>query len=178
MSKDRIDFMLIELRDLEKMISEVRDAELIPDAFFDAAEGKVVKFLEQLYFLKEEEKNKPQVEKKAAEIVSTIYTKRIIPEIKEEVSILNEKHISNSLNEIIEKQLLTDIRKGFSLNDRFRFLRELFAGDAEKMDKILNELNELDSLSSSITYLYTMLNWNIEDPTVSEFINILEKRFR
>ena len=81
------------------------------------------------------------------------------------------------LNDLLEKQQLSDFRKALSLNDRFRFRRELFGGDEERMNKVMNDLNNLHSHEDSITYLNQELKWNIEDEAVSDFIKLLEKRF-
>ena len=84
---------------------------------------------------------------------------------------------SISLNDILEKKNLSDFRKAFSLNDRFRFRRELFGGNEEKMNKAISDLNDLSSYEESVTYLNKVLNWNIEDASVADFIKLLEKRF-
>lgn len=91
-------------------------------------------------------------------------------------TLLTEKTVV-SLNDILEKQNLSDFRKAFSLNDRFRFRRELFAGDEERMNRAINDLNELHSYEESVSYLHNELNWNIEDIAVADFIKLLEKRF-
>lgn len=82
-----------------------------------------------------------------------------------------------SLNEILEKQNLSDFRKAFSLNDRFHFRRELFGGDEEKMNKAIADLNDLRSYEESVTYLNNVLYWNVENASVADFIKLLEKRF-
>lgn len=84
---------------------------------------------------------------------------------------------SISLNEVLEKKNLSDFRKAFSLNDRFRFRRELFGGDEEKMNRAVRELNELHTFEDSIAYLHNQLQWNVEDAAVADFIQLLEKRF-
>ena len=90
---------------------------------------------------------------------------------------INSGSISISLNDILEKKNLSDFRKAFSLNDRFRFRRELFGGNEEKMNKAISDLNDLSSYEESVTYLNKVLNWNIEDASVADFIKLLEKRF-
>ena len=84
---------------------------------------------------------------------------------------------SISLNEVIQKKFLADFRKAFSLNDRFRFRRELFGGDEGRMNEAISDLNELQSFEESITYLDKKLKWNVEDEAVADFIKLLEKRF-
>ena len=81
------------------------------------------------------------------------------------------------LSDILEKRKLTDFCKAFSLNDRFRFKKELFSGDEEQMNKTLNILNGMHSYEESIDYLSHALKWNMEDETVGDFIKLVEKRF-
>ena len=81
------------------------------------------------------------------------------------------------LNDLLEKKNFSDFRKAFSLNDRFRFRRELFGGDEARMNKVINDLNDLHSYEDSVTYLNNELKWNIEDEAVADFIKLLEKRF-
>lgn len=84
---------------------------------------------------------------------------------------------SVSLNEVLEKKNLSDFRKAFSLNDRFRFRRELFGGDEEKMNRAIRDLNDLHTFEDSIAYLHNELKWNVDDAAVAGFIQLLEKRF-
>ena len=88
---------------------------------------------------------------------------------------INSGSISISLNDILEKKNLSDFRKAFCFNDRFRFRRELFGGNEEKMNKAIADLNDLSSYEESVTYLNKVLNWNIEDASVADFIKLLEK---
>ncbi|MDR3193736.1 MAG: hypothetical protein LBT76_00415 [Tannerella sp.] len=81
------------------------------------------------------------------------------------------------LNETIEKKRLSDLRKAFTLNDRFRFCRDLFAKDENRMNQAIAELNAKDSYETSIAYLQEQFDWNFEDETVIEFTAVLEKRF-
>jgi hypothetical protein len=49
-----------------------------------------------------------------------------------------------------------DIRQAISLGDRFLFQRELFAGNGELMQKTLDEINTLSSLSEAMDYVRDM----------------------
>lgn len=100
---------------------------------------------------------------------------RTRPVVSPEVTIGEKPTIS--LNEVLEKKNLSDFRKAFSLNDRFRFRRELFGGDEEKMNRAIRDLNELTTYEDSISYLHHQLQWNVDDAAVADFILLLEKRF-
>ena len=55
------------------------------------------------------------------------------------------KSQASSLNDLLERKNLSDFRKAFSLNDRFRFRRELFGGSEELMNQVIADLNESKS---------------------------------
>jgi hypothetical protein len=81
------------------------------------------------------------------------------------------------LNEAIEKKRLSDLRKAFTLNDRFRFCRDLFGRDDRLMNRTVAELEEQQSYEASVAWLQKRFGWNFEDETVTAFLAILEKRF-
>ena len=91
--------------------------------------------------------------------------------------IIPEPKVPHSLNEILEKKKLSDLRKAFSLNDRFLYRRELFGGNEEAMNKVITTLNSKISFKESITFLEDILHWDFSNPTVKNFVKILELRF-
>ena len=228
-NKEKIDYLLIDIRELEKLVAGMRDAEIYPASFFNQTFQLTHKVLKELHTLEEfqlealrkqmEEHQRlidsipvskplqmPEVQP-APEVSPTIevvqvqepvveepivvepIVEKVIPEEKivQETIPLKEIEIphktilaynsSISLNDILEKKNLSDFRKAFSLNDRFRFRRELFGGNEEKMNKAISDLNDLSSYEESVTYLKKVLKWNIEDASVAYFIKLLEKRF-
>jgi len=84
---------------------------------------------------------------------------------------------TNNTNSVVEKRKLSDLRKAFSLNDRFRYRRELFGGSEDSMNKAIAILNEKDSIKDSIQFLEEKLRWDFSSPTVKDFIKLLELRF-
>lgn len=82
-----------------------------------------------------------------------------------------------SLNDVIEKKSLTDFRKAISLNDWFRFKRDLFKGDEEAINATVQALNGTGSYGEAIAYLNEHMRWDPDDPTAADFIKLLEKRF-
>ena len=70
-----------------------------------------------------------------------------------------------------------DIRQAISLGDRFLFQRELFAGNGELMQKTLDELNALGSLSEAMEYVADTFEWDNESTAVKLFENVLKRRF-
>ena len=84
---------------------------------------------------------------------------------------------NKSLNDAIEKNKLSDLRKAFSLNDRFRYRKELFAGNEEVMNKVITILNNKTSFKDSMTFLEDKLHWDFSNPIVKDFVKVLELRF-
>ena len=70
-----------------------------------------------------------------------------------------------------------DIRQAISLGDRFLFQRELFAGNGELMQKTLDEINSLNSLSEAMDYVLDNFEWDKESTAVQLFENVLKRRF-
>lgn len=202
-NKEKIDYLLIDIKELEKLVAGMRDAEIYPASFFNQTFQLTHKVLRELHTLEEsqlealrkqmEEHQRlidsipvskplqmPEVQP-APEVSPTIEVVQVQEPIVETITPVIEEQIphksSISLNDILEKKNLSDFRKAFSLNDRFRFRRELFGGNEEKMNKAIADLNDLSSYEESVTYLNKVLNWNIEDASVADFIKLLEKRF-
>ena len=82
-----------------------------------------------------------------------------------------------SLNDLLEKKNLSDFRKAFSLNDRFRFRRDLFHGNEEQMNQVISDLNQIDSLEEALRFIAKNLSWDMNNETVADFIKLLEKRY-
>ena len=233
--KEKMDYLLVDIRELEKLVASMRDAEIYPVSFFSQAYTTTQKIVDnlqsieadQLALFKEQmEKHRALIKKaERLEAEAALVTQMQehestyepvqemeLPSVEElneekesvatpaEVTVVAEKTVSEpatslsstsshtttleqslphsiSLNEVIQKKFLADFRKAFSLNDRFRFRRELFGGDEGRMNEAISDLNELQSFEESITYLDKKLKWNVEDEAVADFIKLLEKRF-
>ena len=191
-NKEKIDYLLLDLKELETLIAGMRDAEVYPVSFFSQTFNLTHKILNDLHSLEtaQIEMLREQMEAHQALIQSlptpVAAPMPVVPEAKEETveetatEVLHKSVIEKQgvfLSDILEKKNLSDFRKAFSLNDRFRFRRELFGGNEEKMNKAITDLNDIHSYEESVTYLNNELKWNIEDEAVADFIKLLEKRF-
>ncbi len=227
-NKEKIDYLLLDIRELERLVAGMRDAEVYPVSFFGQTFDLTHKILKDLHSLEaaQIEMLRKQMEEHQALIqsippsvatpvqtaqeppviasapiqaeaetvveepeVKQIVTEEVIKEVPHEETPVEEpvavqpepvmppERPGLFLNDLLEKKNLSDFRKAFSLNDRFRFRRELFGGDDARMNKAINDLNDLHSYEDSVTYLNNELKWNIEDEAVADFIKLLEKRF-
>lgn len=230
-NKEKIDYLLLDIRELETLVAGMRDAEVYPVSFFGQTFDLTHKILKDLHALEtaQIEMLRKQMEEHQALIqsippsvatpVQTVQEASIAapaPIPAEPEPVIQEQEIRQELpaeqglpagpepipveesetpaveasgkvipaerpglflNDLLEKKNFSDFRKAFSLNDRFRFRRELFGGDEARMNKVINDLNDLHSYEDSVTYLNNELKWNIEDEAVADFIKLLEKRF-
>lgn len=68
------------------------------------------------------------------------------------------------------------VSKSMSLNDRFRYQRELFHGSAVEMNETMAIIDNLSSLEEVQDYLSSM-SWDEESETVQNFYAMLEQHF-
>lgn len=216
-NKEKIDDLLLDIRELETWVSGMREAEIYPVSFFGRTFDLTHKILKDLHTIEAVQLDllRRQMEEHEALIrsippsaaapmpekaeQSKDKTREVLPvkeeplaaapEPKPEETVtedmrqqeqagISSEHAGLFLNDLLEKKNLSDFRKAFSLNDRFRFRRELFGGDESRMSKAINDLNALSSFEDSVAYLNEELKWNMEDEAVADFIKLLEKRFR
>lgn len=230
-SKEQIDYLLLDIRELESLVASMRGEEMLPIRVLAESSNQAFKVIEKLNRLETEQIQhigsrmaEQQEELMRLSLVferlqhSTRKCKADIRELEEQEAATQQQvaapatvqppvvppppppmvasapkaeeasaakpaaapiaEPSNlSFNEILEKKNLSDFRKAFSLNDRFYFRRELFAGDEARMNKAITDLDNLHSYEESVAYLHNELKWNIEDSAVADFIKLLEKRF-
>lgn len=111
---------------------------------------------------------------------TSVTTQVQVPKTQAEEKTIILKAMENqktSLKEILERKNFTDLRKSFSLNDRFLFRKELFGGNDELMSRVIDDLNQQSSLQEALDYLRSKMNWDFKDRTVTEFMGHLERRF-
>ena len=72
---------------------------------------------------------------------------------------------------------VTDLRRSISLNDSFRFSRELFNGESEQMNRVIEQISEMSSLDTAIAFLYSKVNVDEENEAMIDFQELLKKYF-
>ena len=82
------------------------------------------------------------------------------------------------VDEKLQRTMSKDIRKAFSLNDRFRFQRELFAGSANAMDTAIEHIEAMRSYGNAELYFYSQLHWDRDDEVVKDFMAIVRNHFQ
>ena len=82
-----------------------------------------------------------------------------------------------TLEEALQRQQAKELRKALSLNDRFRFRRELFGNSDIRMNETLSLIDAMQSYEEAEDYILNDLNWDVENPDVAEFMKIVQKHF-
>lgn len=63
-----------------------------------------------------------------------------------------------------------DLKRLFSLNDRFRYARELFGGDRRKFDEALEEASRIDEKNCIREFFLDKFGWDADNETAAEFL--------
>lgn len=70
-----------------------------------------------------------------------------------------------------------DLRRSISLNDSFRFSRELFGGSMEQMNDVLQQIGEMHSLDAALVFLSSKIKVEEENEAKVDLVELLKKYF-
>lgn len=98
----------------------------------------------------------------------------IIESVIEETLVV-EEHKQMVLGECIK--LSAGLRQSISLNDSFRFARELFAGDTELMNRVIEQISVMSSYKTAVAFLSSKVDVNQESEALNDFLELLKKYF-
>lgn len=82
-----------------------------------------------------------------------------------------------NVSEAMQRNLSRDLHRAFSLNDRFRFRRELFANNDVELNDTLNLVETMKSFEEAEDFFYNDLEWDKESPEVVDFMNVIRNHF-
>lgn len=101
-----------------------------------------------------------------------------MPPLPTEFPEVDEPQAPMRVDEKLQRSLSKDIRKAFSLNDRFRFQRELFAGSANAMDTAIEHIEMMRSYGNAELYFFSQLHWDRDNQDVKDFMEIVRNHFQ
>lgn len=81
------------------------------------------------------------------------------------------------VDEQLQRHLSQDLRNAFSLNDRFRFKRSLFGNDEAQMEQAIDRVEKMHSEQEARDYFINTLKWDVNDPDVADFLQIVSSHF-
>ena len=74
-------------------------------------------------------------------------------------------------------KLSAGLRHAISLNDSFRFSRELFGGDTDLMNRVIEQISVMSSYKTAVAFLSSKVELNEEKEAVNDFLELLKKFF-
>jgi hypothetical protein len=119
-----------------------------------------------------------------------------ISEHKKEILTIEHSEIKKTLNETLSKpqQLTNDVLSpeknesgypimpinsiwdGIGINDRFLYIRELFANSSAKFETTITALDKLDTIQDAVNYLKLNFKWAKTDAS-QKFLVLVKRRF-
>ncbi|TVR39364.1 MAG: hypothetical protein EA392_06350 [Cryomorphaceae bacterium] len=86
-----------------------------------------------------------------------------------------------SLADKLSHTKIADLTVAIGLNQKFRFIKELFGGDADAYNQALKKLNTCNDISSARQWveqeLKTTYEWDEEDQLTLTFLSLIERRY-
>jgi len=189
--KKEIEQSLERIQTLEELFRHARNSEILPISFFSTSYDIVRELAGTLHHI-EQEQLKFMQEQFIASKISFLETTDFLsktkpvenlPEINDDEKEISEELMRDSFfpeqkqEHILEEiKILADTRKYMSLNDKFRFQREIFMGSAEEMNKVFDALNEFSTIEDTQVFVESQ-SWHNDSEIVAEFKELIEKRF-
>lgn len=129
-------------------------------------------------------------EKKDIEPIAPPKEKVLVIESEQKTEIENKETLDTSIvndhlqtepikivSEKLSAQKLSDIQSAIGINDRFLFTRELFENNSETYHSAISFVNEATNFDSVMSWVKNDQNWDLEDPTVVQFLEITKRKF-
>lgn len=99
----------------------------------------------------------------------------IVEEPVVETVVKEEEPKSAVLGESLK--LSAGLRHAISLNDSFRFSRELFGGNTDLMNRVIEQISVMSSYKTAVAFLSSKVELNEEKEAVNDFLELLKKYF-
>ena len=162
---------------------EVAGAEEDSPVIIQSLESVVVKEDEEGEAIVAEEK--PVVIAAAAETAAAAEEEEEEEGKKEESAIVEEPVVETVVKEEEPKsavlgeslKLSAGLRHAISLNDSFRFSRELFGGNTDLMNRVIEQISVMSSYKTAVAFLSSKVELNEEKEAVNDFLELLKKYF-
>ena len=149
---------------------EVAGSEVDSPSIIQSLESVVVKEDEEEEIIVAEEKPVVAVTEEGKTEESAL-----VEESVAETVVKEEEPKSAVLGESLK--LSAGLRHAISLNDSFRFSRELFGGDTELMNRVIEQISVMGSYKTAVAFLSSKVEINEEKEAVNDFLELLKKYF-
>lgn len=150
--------------------NEVAESEVDSPSIIQSLESVVVKEDEEGEIIVAEEKPVVAVTEEGKKEEPAI-----VEESVAETVVKEEEPKSVVLGESLK--LSAGLRHAISLNDSFRFSRELFGGDTDLMNRVIEQISVMSSYKTAVAFLSSKVELNEEKEAVNDFLELLKKFF-
>lgn len=99
------------------------------------------------------------------------------PEADARPEVKSEAKAEMRVDEMLTRREARELRKAFTLNDKFRFRRELFNNDNDKFRETLERIERMQSNDEAVAYMTEVLGWNLDEEAPSDFAAIVANHF-
>jgi hypothetical protein len=72
---------------------------------------------------------------------------------------------------------VSSLQKAIGINDRFRFVKELFGGDSDLYCETIAKLDSIGSLGAAISYIESNFSWDKNSDSVKQLISLVRRRY-
>lgn len=107
--------------------------------------------------------------------VGSVLGEVIQPEMRRLADTLEVPH--ERLGEVGTGEPVGDLRQIMGLNDRFLLSRDLFDGDTEACDRLVERINTFETLDDCMIYLAENYVWNANSDGARLLMELLERKF-
>lgn len=156
---------------LDELSQEIDSVELVSLSSF-VVEETVVKENE----ITAQEKDASVIIQSPKPVIAAAEEEEEEPVIEEAPVIIKKEEPKNAvLGESIK--LAAGLRHSISLNDSFRFSRELFKGDTDLMNRVIEQISVMGSYKTAVAFLSSKVEIDEEKDAVVDFLELLKKYF-
>lgn len=68
-------------------------------------------------------------------------------------------------------------KQALSINDSFRYMREVFGGNAGQMKQVMDKTDQLETWEEVMDYLHAQISLDEQEEVVAGFLDFLKSRF-
>lgn len=90
---------------------------------------------------------------------------------------LGDKAVKKDVSSKLQSRPIGDIKKAIGVNDKFLYTKELFMSNPSLYSQTIEDLNNAEDFEDAMEYLKLNFDWELDDETVSNFIDIIKRKF-
>ena len=150
----------------EAIVAEEKPVVIAAAAETAAEEATLLKIKAKMLLPVKEEEEEEEGKKEEPVIVEEPVVETVVKEEEPKSAVLGES-----------LKLSAGLRHAISLNDSFRFSRELFGGNTDLMNRVIEQISVMSSYKTAVAFLSSKVELNEEKEAVNDFLELLKKYF-